>query len=573
MRKPAAGTHTAGVQPEPTVPGVRARIAAGDLAAAGELYRALLRRAGPIADVLLTGAMLEEAEGRLDAALAGLEKIVAAAPRSAHGRALSARVLFRLGRADEAEASALEALRLDAVNLIGLTVLAEVYAKAGRIGERLDILSRAALCAGTSSVGVWSAIDELSAAERWEDVLQALDRRGDLLAAQRVSLVRADALLALGRHRQAVATLLEALAQDHAPATGLTDRFLARRALTSAALFVEAAIQRGHPVGPAREAVIAEARRSAAMTSLDSAPPAYADAVRALEILCPEAAWAAEATTRAALFLIDRGADDLARGDFAAAADHLIQAGRLRPEDLGVLRSLAEAAAAAGRPDRHLDTLLRIHRLAPTEATLMAAAEAARASGRWDVLGGLMARTPPIRSLREVTGAGMPILAELRERLEALARDGDGEAGLTMVAALIPWIAPRAWPSGALSHLLAAAKRRMRGPRISVDPTALGRIAAAFLAVDPSDADVGRLAARLHLRFRRFGEAAELLAGILESDPHVARDWIDLASACHELGQGARRDACVGRAFIIAPTAVLPAPLDAVRTRMIEASP
>ncbi len=568
MGQSSAGTPLAGAAPRITVAAVRSQIASGDLALAREMYRALLDQSGPIVDVLLTEALLDEAEGNLDAALARLGRIVATARRSVHAKAQSARVLWRLGRAGEAEAAALAALGLDAVNLGGLTVLADIYAKAGRTGDRLDAVCRLALCAGAPGSAVWSAIAELSGAGRWEDTLQVLDRRGDLLAEQRVTIVRAEALLALGRQREAVAGLLEALAKGQGRPQDTVDRLIARPALTAAALFLAAAIEEGHLGPAARAPAITAARQAHEGAILEDSPFVYADAARALEILCPDEGSPPKAVARAAAFLLERAHGHLARDEFSAAADHLIQAGRLRPEDPGILRLLADAAAKAGRPDRHLDTLLRIHRLSASAGSLLAAADGAYAAGRWGVLAALMTETPAVDPSRALTDAADRMLAGLRARLEGLAREGNGEEGVAMVAALAPWIDVSKWPEGAISRLLAAAKRRMRGPRISVDPTALGRLAAAFLVVDPADLDVGRLAARLHLRFRRFGEATALLAGVLEADPHVARDWVDLALAHHQLGDSGRRDACARRALVIAPTIMLPPPLDAVRVRM-----
>lgn len=574
MGESSAGTPFAGPAPQVTGAAVRSRIVAGDLALAREMYRVLLDQLGPVTDVLITHAMLEEAEGRLDAALATFERIATANPRSIHGSAGSARVLWRLGRGDEAEAAALTALKLDSANLIGLTVLADIYAKAGRTDDRLDTVLRMALCAGVSGTAVWSAIAELSNAEKWEDILQLLDRRGgDLSDAQRLAVARAGALLALGRQREALTCLKEALAKGRVRPEDMVDWLIARGALMAAALFVQATIDEGRPSPAARASVIAAARRTCEETTLEDSQFAYADAARALEILCLAEEGPARAVALATGFLVERARDHLARDAFSTAADHLIHAARLRPEDPDILRLLAEAAARAGRPDRHLDTLLRIHALSSNAASLLAAADAAFMIGRWNVLATLMSEMSGADASREVMDARQRIVAGLRARLEDLAREGDCEGGLAMAAALAPWIGLSAWPQGAPSRLLALAKRRLRDPRMSIHPDAVMRIGAACLAVDPNDLDVGRLLARLHMRFRRFGQAVELLTRVLKTDPHVARDWIDLALAHHELGEGERRDACVARAIVIAPTAALPQPLDAVRVRLYETTP
>ena len=278
MGQSSAGTPFAGVAPPLTVAAVRSLIASGDLSLAREMYRALLGELGPITDVLLTEAQLDEADGNLAAARATLEAIVAAAPRSVRAKAQFARVLWRLGLAGEAETEALKALGLDPANLIGLTVLADIYAKAGRIDDRLDAVFRLALCAGASVSAAWSAIAELSGAERWEDILRLLDRRGDLLAGRRVAVTRAEALLALGRQREALTCLLEALAKGQARPKDIVDRLIARQALTAAALFLAAAVEEGHPIPGARARAIAAAKQACEATTLEGAPFIYADA-------------------------------------------------------------------------------------------------------------------------------------------------------------------------------------------------------------------------------------------------------------------------------------------------------
>ncbi|MGI8840549.1 MAG: hypothetical protein ACR2F8_07200 [Caulobacteraceae bacterium] len=555
------------------MPSVRARIAAGDLVTARQLYPVLLRELGPIADVLLTGAMLDEADGRLEAALTTLEAMFVAGPRSIHARALAARILWRLDRAEEAQATALAALALDTGNLMSLGVLADIYAEAGRTDDRLNVAFQLALSPAASGLAAWGAVGDLVAGERWEDILQVLDRRDDLPAGRRPEITRAEALLALGRQPEALACLLEALAKGGARPKELVDRLLDRKALTAAALFHEGAVEKGHPIAGARAKTISAAKRICAATTLESAPLAHADAARALEILCPSQKWRHRAVTMIAASLVKTARAYLERGEGALAADHLIQADRLRPDDLAILGPLAEAAAKAGRLDRQLETLARIDRLSDTASDRMAAVDGARAAGRWDLVAKFMSQPPVAKGAAEAAAAATRLVANLAARLETLARDGEVEESLAMVLALVPWIAVSGWPRGAIPRLLGAGKRRLRASRSSADHASMIRLADALLAVDPADAEVGHLAARLDLRFRRFDEAAARLAGVLARDPHGARDWIDLAVACDELGQEGRRDACVARALVIAPTMPLPPPLDVVGTRIMAGSP
>ncbi|MDQ2861827.1 MAG: hypothetical protein M3T55_14140, partial [Pseudomonadota bacterium] len=148
------------------------------------------------------------------------------------------------------------------------------------------------------------------------------------------------------------------------------------------------------------------------------------------------------------------------------------------------------------------------------------------------------------------SGAVEGLRARLHDRLEAFLRAGDGDGAMALVTGLRPWMMLSDWPAATIARLLSAAKRHLRKPRAS---GAIGPLAARYLSLDPGDADVQRLLARLHLRHRRMREAADLLADVVRVDPHVARDWLDLAKARDGLGEAAQRDLCLARAHIIAP--------------------
>jgi len=532
-----------------TVSGVRAQIAAGELAAARAAFEALRTGLGASADVLVTEGLLLEAEGKLEASLTSFQRARAAAPASAYPSGQVARLLARLERPAEAEAAALSTLALDDANPVGLAALVYAYASAGRTEERLDVVRRLAAIPGLGAARLWSAIGDLAGALRWTDVLRILDERVDDLPPGRACLQRVEALLGLDRQADALGCLTAAQAAGHVKPAEVVERLVARRAVALAAAFIQQC-----PLdtsGAAREIVHTEAARVCVAVTLEASPFDHADAILAQRILFPDRAGLGEAVERAAAVLVEQARAHLVRGEDSLATDTLIRAARLAPADLTVLDLLAAAAERAGRADRHLETLLRIYRLRPSPESLTVAVEAAIRAEWWTPLGDLMARAQGQSStVMASSGAIDGLRGRLHDSLETLLRVGDADGALTLVAALQPWMTLRDWPAATIARLLAAAKRHLRRPRAS---GAIGRLAASYLSLDPGDLDVQRLLARLHLRHRRLRDAAGLLAGVVRADPHVARDWLDLAKAHDGLGEAAQRDLCLARAHIIAP--------------------
>ncbi len=551
-----------------TVAGVRALIAAGDLANARRLYDVLHARLGSVADVLVTEGLLHEAEGDVPSALACFQSALRSTPGSIQANAQTARILMRMERLEEAEASALATLALDNVNPDGLTVLAFCLARSGRIEERLDVLYRIANCLSCPEEAVWGALAELTEAGRGTQVLRVLDQRGDL-PPERTAALRVETLLDLGRQRAALASILTARAAKHVSAADIIEKLLARGALGVAAAFITQALKEGPWVAKVKTEVAARATEIRDSASIETSPFEFADAIRALEILLPHHRYLSRAIDRSIGFLVRRGRFHLTRGEFAAATDHLIRAGRLAPEDLAILRLLAEAALQAGRLDRHLDTLLRIHRGAPDANSLMEAVMAAFADGRWGTVAELLSEAesenPAVAEAIERFRLG------LCGRLEAFLRQDDCEGGLGMVAGLRAWMPIALWPRELRAHLLALAKRLLRSQRMAADVAACARIASLYLLIDPDDVDIGRLLGRLHMRYRRFEKALDVLRDVVIFDPHLPRDWVDLAVIHHEMKNSGERDVCIARALVIEPATPLPKYLDAPRLKGIAA--
>ena len=558
--------------PQATAAGVRAQIAAGQVAAARPAFEALRASLSPI-DMALTESLLHEAEGDLEASLSVLKRGLASHPRSVPLNAQSARTLVRLERLAEAEAASVATLALDSANIHALTALAVAYAKTGRAQQSLDVICRLAVCPGSSASEVWSAIGELSVAGRWADILQILDARVSTLEAKRARAQRVDALLELDRQRDALAALMTAYGAGDGQPRDMIDHLIARRALAVAADFIQRSCASEPGVADLRAAVASAARGVHEGSTLEAAPLAYADAARALDILLPDEQGPSEAVVRSAAFLIERAQSRLAQGDHRGATDYLIGAGRLAPTDRAVLEMLAEAALRADYRDRYVDTLFRLHSAHPGADTLTAAVKAAIGAGRWGAVGELMSRAPDhaLDIAPGVAEATDGFRRRLHRRLEDFLRRGDCVGGLELVSGVRPWMTTGDWPSELIARLLAAAKRLLRSPRMSTDSEAVSRLSSLYLALDPDDADVRRLMARLHLRHRRFGEAAQILAGVVRADPHLARDWADLALALGESGEPAERDVCMARALVIAPTSLPAKALDEFWTRMATA--
>jgi Flp pilus assembly protein TadD len=545
---------------------VRSRIEAGAVSAARPMYEALHGRLGPVTDVLVVEGLLNEAEGNLEAAIGSLRRALVDSPRSVSANSQLARILVRLDNLVEAEAAAVATLRLEASNANALWALADVYARTGRLEERVELVHRLGLSPGVSDDAIWDVVIELSLAGRWTEILEILDRRGAELRPARVIAERTQALIELGRHRAALAVLVAGLVDGHVRPREAVDRLIAHQALAVGAAFVERAIEDGYSEPGERTALVMAARRMCDATTLQDSPYAFADAVRALEILLPDRESLPKAVARSAAFLVKRARDRIAEGDYAAATEELIRAGRLKPHDRPILEMLADAALRAGRSHRHFDTLLRIHQLFPDGSSLVALAEAAHAAMDWTALAELISRATP----GMLAGADAPIerlRVQVRRTFESLLHERNFVAGLGLVTRLRPWLDMADWPGPSIDRLLAGVKRHLRGLRPFADGGAMTRICLSYLSIDAADLDVGRLLARLHLRNRRFKEAADVLAGVLRADPHSARDWADLALAWQELEQPALRDACMAHARIIAPAMAMSKPLGAARAQ------
>src|SRR5471032_3088024 len=214
---------------------IRAQMAAGELDLARPAFETLRAHVGPATDVLVIEGLLKEAEGDLGAALACFRQALVSDPRSVQANGHLARILARLERPGEAEAAALAVLALDGADARGLAALAFSYARAGQLEKRLDVVRRLAAAPGAAAAQVWASLDELAAADRWADILQALDEHVGDLPPGRVCARRVEALLELGRQRDALACIEAAHADGHIGGGEMVDQLVARPAFAMAA--------------------------------------------------------------------------------------------------------------------------------------------------------------------------------------------------------------------------------------------------------------------------------------------------------------------------------------------------
>lgn len=566
------GLTAVATESQVTVATVRSHARAGRIETARRLYGELLARLGPKLDVVITEGFLLEAEGDLEAALASFQRAAIAAPASVHANAQSARVLMRMERAAEAAAAASATLALDQANIIGLTVLSYACGKAGRTKEAMDAAYRLARAPDAPASVVTRALDQLASGARWTEVLHILDASGTDLSPALACKRRVEALLELGWRREALTRAVSDCTTGAVKVPEMVDWLIGRRAFTVAAGFARRGFEDDPTAAGLLDVVAEAAERAYASASLRDSPFEFADALCALALLFPDRRTISQALVAAAAHFDQIARASIAKSDFRAAADNLTAAARLLPTDREILLFLAEVAGRAGRRDRHVDTLLRIHQAHPDERSLSRALDGAISEGLWEAAAGLLSeRDRQSTDDRSGLGTATHDLSQcLQCRLEDLVRNGEFESGLSMVTALRPWAGIDAWPPSLISRLLAAIKRRLRSLRASTS-VASTRISLMYLTLDPSDLDVRRILATLYLRVRRHHEAAEILAGVVGDDPHVARDWLDLAAARHELGQFVERDACVARALVIEPTISLPKPLEGPGVRLLGA--
>ena len=546
---------------------VRGLIAKGAIADARQAFGRLAEQGASGPEVLLVEAWLLAAENLDSEALDVLRRLLASRPAAARIQEDVARLAMRLGAAPEAEAAGRALTAQDPDNLDGLNALAFAYQRMGRERERLDTLLKLALAPSASEASIWPAVQALAEAGRWGDALTVLDGRELELAPRPVARLRFDALLRTGWHRRALDALLQAHGLDYLRVDEAIDIAIENQALRVGAQFVEAALRDDPRRAEARARLLTTAVEASASGSMATSPVTFSDAILARSLLIPGRAALTESAERAREFLIKQAKWLLAKGDAGLATDFLVQASRHDLADVAVLELLIQAARKAGRADRLADAAARLCEVAPDSSALLAAAASAFEASAWPTLAVVMTR------LRQWAEAGDPRSNEAAARSWLAARLAELLAADDLARALALAGAGRGswpievWPGAVIARLRSAAKRwlRLDGP---VDDPALVEACVDYLAITPADVEVRRILARKLAKLRRPADAREQLSVIVARDPHLARDWLDLAVAHHDLGEAERRDYCTARALAISPGINLPAVSKGLIARM-----
>jgi tetratricopeptide (TPR) repeat protein len=572
VESPAAAESSGG--PRPTIALARARLIDGDIEGARAAFEQLTASQENRSELLLTEATLLEAEGRAEEALASLHHIVTSAAEpawivaSAHPRL--ARLAVRLGREDLAESSAMAMLEPNPDDVEGLRALAFARRRDAGSEAHLQAMRRLASAPAAEEADIWDALDAFAAAGRWADVLALIEQHAFDLDPWRMAPPRVTALIALGWHRRAHEQLARAHAHGYIGGRQAVALLIECGALALAARFVDGSM-RGDPWQAEARARVVEAvtRLCAAPGEQDASPP-YADAVLARAILHPGLKEAQAAVDRTRQTLARSAGALLASGDPAGATRLLVAAARLSPEDRGLLESLAEASRRAGLTERLLDTLLRIWTIHRDASALLAAAHDLLETSSWSTISEVMSVAA---AQAKSIGIGIDVVVEkFREqacrKVEYHIRDGDVAAALELLIGLGRQWSIVDWPDTLVSRLLRATKRRLRTPRGGGEAF-VATVAPLYLELAPADVDVCRMMARIRMRQRRLVDARTLLGRVVEIDPHVADDWVCLASVHNDLGALAARDVALARALIIAPDETLPPVLSIARAQML----
>jgi tetratricopeptide (TPR) repeat protein len=187
----------------------------GALRDAVEAFDKALALEGGFAPALASKGAALYVLGRYEEALEALDEALRLEDnRYAFALTARARVVRRLGRTAEAEASLRDSLDLDAVQPLALTELAEVVLDDGRIEEALTLAERALAIDDTLVQALLAKANALRAMGRHEDALAPLVSATELEADPWTLAVLGDTLLALGEPDRALTPLDQALALE-----------------------------------------------------------------------------------------------------------------------------------------------------------------------------------------------------------------------------------------------------------------------------------------------------------------------------------------------------------------------
>ena len=350
--------------PRPSVTLARAKLTDGDIKGARVTFDQLKTAKEASHELPLIEAMLLEAEGRPEEALACLGRIVSSTSGSAGIVALShvriARLATELGREDAAEASAMATLALDPEDIVGLRALTFAQRRRGDRDVWLPTLRRLAAATDAEEADIWNALEAFAHLELWKDVLALIEQREFELDPWRLTPLRVRAFIELGWQRRALKELCNAYEDEYLQADEAVDRLVEWGALALAAMFIDACMSGDPWQAEARTLVMEIAARGCSAVSLRKAPLQFADAIQAINILTPGREPIESEIARAFQVLTHGAGDLLASHDPAGATRMLVAAARLVPPDRSLLEALAGAARCASLTDRYLDTLLRL---------------------------------------------------------------------------------------------------------------------------------------------------------------------------------------------------------------------
>jgi tetratricopeptide (TPR) repeat protein len=557
----------------PSIAGARGKLIDGDVPAARVIFDLLAASQERTPELLLTEAMILEAENRVDEALDRLDRIVASTTGSARivasSHARIARLAMRLGREDLAEASGMATLALDPDDVDGLRALAFARRHDADAEARLRALRRLADAPAAAERDIWEAVDAFEALERWPDVLSLLEQHEFELDPRRTARLRVRALLKLGWHRRAFEQVRDDYAVEYIRANEVVDLLVQMDALALAARFVDEAMSDDPWQPAARASLMSIATRASAAANLLDSPFQFADAIHARDILMPGREPVEAAMGRAVLVFTRNAAKLMASDDLVGAVRMLTAAARLAPTDRSLLEALADAAHRANLTERYLDTLLRIWTTHRDTSALLATARGVLETSSWETISRVMAiATAEAGTLGlDIDAIAGRFLEQACRRADEHIRAGDVAGALELLCELSRQLPGAEWPESLVSRLLRATKRRLRNQRVGGEAL-IATVGPLFLELAPDDVDVCRMMARVRLRQRRLTDAEELLSRVVAISPHVADDWVALAAVQNELGDLEARDVSIARAIVIAPDDDLPAALTSVRVEM-----
>jgi tetratricopeptide (TPR) repeat protein len=511
---------------------IRRELAAGNLARALEITDGMSARAGSSPEFVALQASVLARSGQSALAIEQLSRFIRDNPAVVPPRIQLAQLLVALGRNDDAEREAREALQRDSASFGALAVLAEVHADSEATDEHTAILARLARHADCSGRLFYDAVKLLAERQKWDEVAEItefLPLRPDF---EELCTIRCHALSKLRRTDEAVACLGGLISTFGQDVRDLVSEVLSAGTPLIAARLLAAVGEQDavlrDAVREAKQAVNLFCRDTVASITAGGETMQFSECVQALYELTPENAGLQDANARACAILLRRARRAQKDNDTPAAISMLRRASAAPCFDNDMRILCADLFEQCGDVRGAILALLPI--VATDEAVLHRVLGLLGVNRDWMRLDGSLVeirRQCKVRSgfIEKLEAVSEAIELDLWEKLDS----PDVSSLLEHALALAALSKTSECFEDVIGAVLKRSRRAIRKVGFG-DRTLVSKLCLMHLTLAPFDREVKRKFVKLELKSGRHNEGRALLAAELERDPHDEGFWSDLAS-------------------------------------------